>query len=252
MAVFHDRGVGPCYNDLMAVLRHHRELVHYTVLRAGDVRDGALRNFQVFMVPGGRGRQEARTLDPAGEAEIKRFVREGGCYVGTCAGLYLATEAPGYLGLLPVGIADGKHWFRGKATLPIEFTRAGAEVFGVDKPMAKIVYHNGPILNCKPIIEHPEMKANFVPLSFFRAEIVGRGGEPGVMKGAPAMVLARYGKGLVLGMSPHPEQTPPLHRIIPHALAWLVANVNTPGTVDTVLEHGAQERIAPPAREVGN
>ena len=52
-------------------------------------------------------------------------------------------------------------------------------------------------------------------------EIVAQGGKVGVMNGAPAMVLAKCGKGLVLGLSPHAERTPSLNKIIPHAIHWL-------------------------------
>lgn len=226
VAVFKDIGVGPCFRDLVAVLRKQPD-IHMTILNGEDVRQGALSHFDVFMVPGGAGRREARSLEATGEAEVKRFVQDGGCYVGTCAGCYLASNAKGYLGLLPVGIRDRAHWQRGKTTLPIEFTPAGEEVCGVERPMANIVYHNGPVLDCRQAFEDPQLAQNLVPLAYFRDEIVAPGGQPGVMKGAPAMVLGRYGKGFVLGISPHPEQTPQLHKIIPRFLHWLCDNVQT-------------------------
>jgi glutamine amidotransferase-like uncharacterized protein len=226
VAVFKDTGVGPSFKNLAAVLRRRSD-IHMTILNGADVREGALSRFDVFMVPGGSGRKEANSLEAQGETEIKRYVRNGGCYVGICAGCYLASNATDYLGLLPVGIRDRRHWFRGEATLPIEFTGPGADVFGVERPMAKIVYHNGPVLDCRPLFENKQLAEKMVPLAFFRGEIVGRGGERGVMKDAPAMVLARYGRGFVLGISPHPEQTPPLQKIIPHALHWLCEHVET-------------------------
>lgn len=226
VAVFKDIGVGPCFRDLVAVLRKQPD-IDMTIINGEDVRDGALSNFDVFMVPGGSGKKEARSLEGPGEAEVKRYVRAGGCYVGTCAGCYLASDAKGFMGLLPVGIRDRAHWERGETKLPIEFTRAGEEVCGVARPMANIVYHNGPVLDCRQAFEDPELAKNLVPLAYFRDEIVAPGGERGVMTGAPAMVLGKYGKGLVLGISPHPEQTPPLHKIIPHFLHWLCDNVQS-------------------------
>ena len=226
VAVFKDIGVGPCFNNLVAVLRRQPD-IQMTILAGDDVREGALKRFDIFIVPGGSGKKEAGSLEAFGETEIKRFVADGGCYMGICAGCYLASNATDYLGLLPVGIRDRRHWQRGVATLPIEFTPAGKEVFGVERPMAKIVYHNGPVLDCRPIFENPQPAETLVPLAFFRDEIVAANGERGVMKDAPAMVLAKYGKGLVLGLSPHPELTPPLNRIIPHALHWLADHVKT-------------------------
>jgi glutamine amidotransferase-like uncharacterized protein len=235
VAVFDDTGVGPSGTSLVKVLKRC-ENIRVSLLDGADIREGALDRFDVFMAPGGSGRGEARSLEESGREEVKRYVRNGGCYVGICAGCYLATNATDYLGLLPVGIRDRRHWHRGKAVLPIEFTAAGKAVLGMEERRARIVYHNGPVLNCEHALEAPELMKNFVPLAYFRDEIVARGGERGVMKGAPAMVLARYGKGLVLGISPHPEQTKPLNRILPHALEWLHAHVDKPGTIRELVE----------------
>lgn len=227
IGVFKDVGVGPSSNNLIDVLSRHEDIIHMTLLSGKDVCGGALKNFDVFIVPGGSGHEEGARLGNAGAAEVKRFVSNGGCYVGICAGFYLASNESDFLGLLPVGIRDRKHWFRGKTTLPIEFTQAGADVFGVDPGMADIVYHNGPIVDWRPVLANPQLSKNLRVLSYFRGEIVAKGGEVGVMNGAPAMVLGRYGRGLVLGMSPHAEQTPPLNKIIPHALRWLCANMSS-------------------------
>ncbi len=225
VAVLSGKGVGPSANNLMDVLNNSADTIHTTVLNGEDIRDGALNSFDVFIVPGGSGKKESQNLSRIGALEVKRFINGGGCYLGICAGCYLASNEPDFLGLLPVGIRDRQHWFRGMTTLPIEFTSAGEDVFGITETTAEIVYHNGPVLDCRPILDDPQLRKDLVPLAFFRGEIVGRGGEVGVMNGSPAMVLTRYGKGLVLGISPHPEKTPPLHKIIPHALRWLKNNV---------------------------
>lgn len=224
VAVFKDIGVGPSFDSLADVLRAQPN-IRMTVLDGNDVAAGSLKGFDIFMVPGGSGRKEANSLGAAGQAEIKRFISEGGCYVGICAGCYLASSAPDFMGLLPLGIRDRQHWFRGKAVLPIEYTPAGMDVFGLNNPEAEITYHNGPILDSRELIQDPQLARSVEPLAFYRGEIVGRGGEPGVMNGAPAMVLGRFGKGFVLGISPHPEQTPPLYKTIPHALYWLRQHV---------------------------
>ncbi len=232
--------LGLSYESLLAVLKRQPEL-EVTILKGLDVRAGALSNFDVFMVPGGSGKREASSLKESGGEQIKRFVYNGGCYVGTCAGCYLASNAADYLGLLPLGIRDRRHWFRGKTILPIEFTQAGADVFGVSPGITGILYHNGPILDYRQAASDPRLQENAVALSFFRGEIVGRGGTRGAMLGAPAMVLSRYGKGLVLGISPHPEQTPSLNRIIPHALHWLTDHVDKPGPAAALIGFSVQQ-----------
>ncbi len=230
VAVFKDSGVGPSFNDLAAVLRRYEETIHTTILNGEDVREGSLKNFDVFIAPGGSGKKQAASLAGGGMAEIARYVKNGGCYVGICAGCYLAANEPDFLGLLPIGIRDRQHWFRGEGTLPIEFTQAGAEIFGVSPGVADIVYHNGPVLDGRTLLENPQLAKELTVLAFYRGELVAKNGERGVMKGAPAMVLGRYGKGLVLGMSPHAESTPPLNKIIPHALHWLCDHVSAPSS----------------------
>ncbi len=228
VAVLSGPGVGPSGEALMDVLRNSSDIIRMTVVDGEDIRDGALSsNFDVFMVPGGSGKKEALNLADIGGVEVKRFVKNGGCYVGICAGCYLASNERDYLGLLPVGIRDRKHWRRGKATLPIEFTAAGKDVFGISETAVNVAYHNGPVFDWRSAVSDPQVREALVPLAYFRGEIVGQGGAIGIMNGSPAMVLGRYGKGLVLGISPHPEKTPPLYKIIPHALSWLRSNVRS-------------------------
>ncbi|MBX9722390.1 MAG: hypothetical protein K2X81_13395, partial [Candidatus Obscuribacterales bacterium] len=70
----------------------------------------------------------------------------------------------------------------------------------------------------------PRPDMNFCPVGFFRSEVVGDGGERGVMRGAPSMILGKYGRGVVLILSPHPEETPGLKQVELHALRWLYQN----------------------------
>lgn len=237
VAVYKDVGVGGSFDSLMDVLKAQPN-IRAIVLDGNDISNGALRRFHILIVPGGSGKKEAGSLGPQGQEEIKRFISNGGSFIGICAGCYLASSSTDFLGLLPMGIRDRKHWFRGKAVIPIEYTPAGEELFGLNNPAYEIVYHNGPILDSRPLAENPQLGSSVMPLAFYRGEIVGRGGEPGVMNGAPAMVLSRYGRGFVLGISPHPERTPPLYKTIPNALYWLsrhsVAGASEPGAASPI------------------
>ncbi len=56
----------------------------------GDaVRGGALDSADVLVMPGGSSVEEAKTLGLDGREKVKAFVRNGGGYVGTCAGCCL-------------------------------------------------------------------------------------------------------------------------------------------------------------------
>lgn len=218
VAVYLDRGarLRPQLKEALS----RQEDMAVEILNGEDVRDGSLRDFNAIIVPGGSAKKEAASLTAQGRKEIRRFVESGGCYLGICAGCYLATDSPNYLGLLPMKIADSRHWHRGQATLPVELTDRGMELFGFDKKLLHIVYHNGPVL------KYPagEDTSSVIVLAHFRGEIVAPGGEIGVMKDAPAMVLSRYGNGRVMGISPHPEHTDGLHMMIPQAVHWMVGH----------------------------
>ncbi len=54
-------------------------------------------------------------------------------------------------------------------------------------------------------------------------------GKPkGVMVNTPAVVSGIYGKGRVLTISPHPEDSRGLENFVPHAMAWLAKETPKP------------------------
>lgn len=185
-----------------------------------DIAKGGLQNFDVLFVPGGSGKSEANSLGSEGRAKVVDFVSKGGSYVGICAGCYLATGGlTEYLGILPAGLVDREHqhWRRGKAKLQVEVTPFGHEVLGAKDDKLTIIYHNGPVM--KPSATCGQ--GSLTPLAIYRQEVVAPGGKVGVMIDSPAMVLASYHKGIVVGISPHPEATPGLENILPHVISWV-------------------------------
>jgi putative intracellular protease/amidase len=185
-----------------------------------DISNGALKNFDALVIPGGSAKKEAMSMGSEAREEVRRFVKEGGIYMGVCAGAYLASSArDSYLRLLPLRTLDQEHWYRtvNGTPLNVELTPIGQEVFGLSKSNLRIVYENGPIF--APPDQKPD--DSFATLGSFRSEVVARGGERGVMIGAPIAVISRYGRGMVLAISPHPEKTPGLRKVELHALHWL-------------------------------
>jgi glutamine amidotransferase-like uncharacterized protein len=63
----------------------------FDMIRAKDVRDGRLHDYSLLFVPGGWASNKIKALGNDGVEEIKRFVREGGSYLGFCGGAGLAT-----------------------------------------------------------------------------------------------------------------------------------------------------------------
>ena len=194
-----------------------------------DVRRGLLGGFDVAIFPGGSGSRQAKALRSAGRLRVQEFVREGGGYMGICAGAYLSSSQYSWsLGLLntatlcgPVPGVEGKSmWHRGEAScVQVEFTDAARDVLGPDLPAsAEVRYANGPILSPGGRQDLPD----YTTLAYFRSEVVFYDAQKGTMVDTPAMVAGPYGAGRALAVSPHLEASDQLRPTLIHALDWLV------------------------------
>ncbi len=220
VALFVDAGVSGKGPDLFEETAKASPDLKVTRVTAADVRTGKLRSFRVLVMPGGSGGGQANALDPTGREAVKAFVKGGGCYVGICAGCYLAsTGYPWSLDLLPARVIDRANWLRGTGMLKLEFTADGKDWLKTTEPVAACKYANGPIL--EPIAGARE---KLIPLAYYREELVPSGSRPGVMLNTPAAVAARYGRGWAIGISPHPEQTDGLKQAVPSAIRWALAH----------------------------
>jgi glutamine amidotransferase PdxT len=230
VALFVDKGASVPAKKNFKRLLYNSDFSWKTV-EGPDIENGCLKDYDALIVPGGSALKEARSMGPAAREEVRRFVRDGGIYLGVCAGAYLSTKAKeNDLGLIPVNTLDQEHWFRTPdgTDVKVELTEHGMEVFGLERKEVDILYENGPIFG--PPLE--SAKEPMTPLAFYRSEVVAEGGKRGVMLGAPAAILARYGRGTVLALSPHPEKTPHLGHIIIHALRWMYNQKEQPSQED--------------------
>ena len=176
-----------------------------------------LSRFDVLAFTGGYSVRQAKSLGPAGKDAVRRYVAEGGRYFGICAGAYLAVVGEEWsLGLLNARLAPGNRW-RGQTFLDIELTPEGRAALAPVDVVFKIRYNNGPVI--RPL-GRPDLPP-YVVLASFRGEIVRKDGQPGIMMGTPAIVMAPYGRGRVLTISPHAENTPGIENLIPLAIIEL-------------------------------
>ena len=184
-----------------------------------DIRGGALDQFNVVIVPGGSGGKEAAAIGEDGRARTRKFVEDGGGYIGICAGAYLATSGFSWgLRILDAKTASPK-WERGHATVKLELTDKGRQILGNIQGAFDCKYANGPILSPA----HVELLPEYEVLAFFRSEVAEHNTPPGIMVNSPAIVAGRCGKGRVICSSPHPEQTKGLEEFIPRAVKWAVS-----------------------------
>ena len=184
---------------------------------ADEIRQGALKDFDVLIMPGGTASGERKALGPAGTAAVKGFVQKGGGYLGFCAGTYLSIPYdPGNLNLINAKVVDDEHWARGKGPVKIRLTPEGQRALGIKEAVVDIHYENGPLLAPGQNRYIPA----FTPLAAFETEMRQNNAPEGVMKGTPAIVAGRYGRGRVLCFSPHPELTPGLETVARNAVRW--------------------------------
>ena len=190
-----------------------------TKISGKEIAAGALKNFDVVVFSGGSGSRESAAIGDAGRDEVRRFVRDGGGYVGICAGAYLACSGFSW----GVGVLNAKtvssRWKRGKGTVEIEITPLGKELTGLAAQRHPIRYANGPII--KP--DTREDIAPFEPLAFFRTELAENDSPKGAMTDSPAIVRGIFGKGRVISSSPHPEQTDGMEGFAECAVRWVAA-----------------------------
>lgn len=194
-------------------------LADVVVRRVGapEIRSGALKQFDVLIIPGGSGSRQGRALGTDGCAAIRKFVKTGGGYVGFCAGCYLASNSYTWsLKIIDAKVIDRKHWKRGKGQVKIELTAEGRRLLRDERGLLDIRYANGPLLAPAQDPNIPDFK----PLALYRTEIAENGAPEGVMKDTPAIVVGRFGQGRVLCSSPHPEYTDGLESFVHRAVRW--------------------------------
>jgi len=196
VGLYQARGVHPvAFAAEQALLEHHAGF-RCTVLRPADIQAGALAEQDVAVFMGGSGTAQGKALGDAGKQAVKDFVRDGGGYIGVCAGAYLALQGEDEfhkLRLVAGRNLTGDFWQRGIA---------GLEVRAEGRPPFKLFYANGPIFTPVPT----EGLAPYQGLADYVGEIfnVSKGTGPGEMPGTPAIVASAYGEGRVLLFSPNP------------------------------------------------
>lgn len=190
----------------------------YTAIILGQeaFQDNDLTEFDVLIFPGGSGSKQAAGIEEAGREKVRKFVADGGIYVGICGGCYLACENFSW----SLGILDAKtkssRWKRGRKDLELGYaSEALAILDGIDFA-TKVRYVNGPVMEPAGSPDIPD----YVSLADFKTEVADNDTPKGIQIGSPAILVGTFGKGHVIGISPHPEQTEGLEAIVPKLIEW--------------------------------
>lgn len=198
------------------VMRELGKLEDVTVTRvcATDIKNGCLSQFDTVIFSGGRGSKQASALGKSGRRQAKEFVKNGGGYIGICAGSYLAcTNYKWSLGLIDAKTKSSK-WRRGIGKVQIQLSEKGLGMLGEQKDPVSVFYANGPIIGPANKDDIPDYEV----LAWFRTELSKNDTPKGLMIDSPAIVKGRFGKGTVICFSPHPEATKGLEGFISKAL----------------------------------
>ena len=107
------------------------------------IQEGVLAGHDVLVMPGGDSLEEFKSLGSAGIDKLREFVRNGGGYIGTCAGCSLLTDGNKRICMMPwrrTGCEPDLFFPR------IKVTDEGARALGLKAGRYPIRYHGGPFL----------------------------------------------------------------------------------------------------------
>lgn len=216
VAIYHGAGASKSVTILEKALQKYSNL-KITMVGAEDIAKGCLKDFDIIIHPGGSGGGQGKALGDKGREEERKFIRNGGGYLGICAGAYLATcDYEWSLNFLDAKVIDKKHWARGYGPVEVSITAEGKKILGIKVDKETIYYHQGPLL---APAENPAI-VDYKILGTFASEIAKNGAPEGVMKGTTAIAAAPFEKGRVFCFSPHPERTEDLVDQVYRAIIW--------------------------------
>jgi len=164
-----------------------------------------------ILFPGGSASVFARNLGKKRRKHIVEWVRNGGSYIGVCAGAYLASsEYHWSLHLLPLTIPD-RHWRRGTKAVSIEC---------IHEPLSsgthQVLYANGPVFENWESVD---------VWAIFKSNLIAEGGTH-KMRGTPAICHGTCGNGIVTLFSPHLEKTPDMRKDLANSLEYIAKIAN--------------------------
>ena len=172
-----------------------------------SVRAGALSGVDVLLMSGGSSVDISVSLGDEGRVALERFIREGGGYLGSCAGALLMMETAKYkgLGIIPYTRVEAPP--RGGGTINTIWADCARDLAGIEPGIHTTTYHRGPVMT--PCEGHPRL-GDFTVMARFGCNILTMRLDPDCpsMGGYASCIAGKYGKGKVWVFSDHPEVNP--------------------------------------------
>ena len=172
--------------------------IELTFLTGKDLREGKLNGLDLFVMPGGSSEKQMVSMGPKGVKALQDFVRNGGSYVGVCAGFHITLNRPERAELVPYTYL--RKSVGNRADVQINLSKEGAELLDVRPGKRLVRYSRGPIAK-----ENHWNKGDCKTYASYTSS-VGPLGRPGTnFFGTPALIAGNYGKGKLIATSFHPE-----------------------------------------------
>ena len=171
------------------------------------VRAGALSGVDVLLMSGGSSVDISASLGEDGRAALERFIREGGGYLGSCAGALLMMETAKYKGLGIIPYTRVELPPRGGGTINTIWADCARDLAGIEPGIHTTTYHRGPVIT--PCKGHPRL-GDFTVMARFGCNILTMRLDPNCpsMGGYASCIAGKYGTGKVWVFSDHPEVNP--------------------------------------------
>ncbi len=178
------KGPGSCEDGCSEASADVARLAGLTPVYVGpDEKNLAIFNDAVVWIqPGGKSNTVAEKMNPKLKKALKEFIAQGGCYVGFCAGGFLATEQVGGSETKGLGILLGRSELLDVAGDP-EAAILMTQWSGVKRGL---YFEGGPYFAPKAGQRNPEITATYAD-------------------GSWASVRNTFGKGRVYVTGGHPE-----------------------------------------------
>ena len=186
--------------------------VEFSTLMGEDVRKGRLNEIDLLVMPGGASWWQCPSLGEAGMQLVREFIRKGGAYAGTCAGMSSVMDEKDRLALVPY--KSRKELRGGTGTVSVEILPEGAKLLGIKAGVRSFRYAGGPIAIPS---DKPGDERTAQVLATFKSMVTRNGRNEGGFN-YPAMILGKYGKGKVIVTSFHPESWEAAHDVVAGAI----------------------------------
>ena len=212
-------GAQTCIWETIASIQLDPDMTVRTIT-TGDIANGALKDLDAIIIPGGEGVTQYMNLGEENMERIRNFIRSGKGAVGICAGAYLFTDTPGYACMHINGgkAIDIEHDNRGHGISAFSLTAEGKNY---SLNLLSVISHTSCITKVLSLSRVTVIPLPYTTMAIMETDVHEEGNAPANMtNNRPFFIANEYGKGRVFSSISHPEATPGMMWMIPRMVRW--------------------------------